>query len=128
MSVHSLPPASEEPEATLISWRVFEVKSENWPDTTRHLVGYDPIHGEGRVSSSATYLGMTKKGVAFKTRSGRSYELQRDPGYNMDAQYVWTFWKDRCKVTEEKDVTHEYTPGAVVEESVKPDSEEGRVA
>lgn len=122
MSVYKIPPPEQEPNALLLSWRVFEVKSSNWPDTTRHLVGYAPGYGEGRVSSAATYLGMTAEGASFLTKSGRMYLLKGEPGYDKDAEYVWSIWKKGCRITEEKDVTNEYTPGAVVEEVVKLDT------
>lgn len=98
-------PASvlDEPETTLIQWRVYAVTDDNL--TTVHFVGY--ARYEGRVSSSVqTYDPTTKRGI---TKSGRVYELLGVSGYNRDAAYVFNAWCARFpKEASFVDVTKQY--------------------
>lgn len=93
------------PEINLNAWRVFEVSSDLWPKITRHFVGYNSTNREGRVSSEIiTFDTAEARGV---TCSGRVYQLCGGNGLNHDAEYVWSYWKGRNKITQETDVTDE---------------------
>jgi hypothetical protein len=88
-------PASvqEEPEVSLVRWRVFEVDFGSLDGKTIHFVGSHESFGGGRVCSPVqTYDPETKRGI---TRSGRIYELIRNAGYDSDAEYVWGMWLKR---------------------------------
>ena len=93
------------PEINLNSWRVFEVSSELWPVATRHFVGYNSTEQEGRASSDVvTFDAAEARGV---TASGRVYQLCGGNGFNPDAEYVWSHWKNVNHITQETDVTDE---------------------
>ena len=94
------------PEINLSAWRVFEVSSDLWPKKiTRHFVGYNSTEHEGRVSSAVVMFDTAEaRGV---TASGRVYQLCGGNGFNPDAEYVWSRWKARNKITQETDVTDE---------------------
>jgi hypothetical protein len=88
------------PEIALRDWCVFEVEGECWEGVTRHFVGYNVTEHEGRVSSAIVEWDVVKRrGV---TASGRVYQLIDDPGFNSDAQYVWSKWKTLNLITAER--------------------------
>lgn len=105
-SIWSVAPVEAEPETKLSQWRIFKVLAKDgFPETT-HFVGY--TGWEGRVCSAVqTYDPNTKRGV---TRSGRVYELVGDSGYNSDAMYVWSAWRNRNGLSEDDviDITEVY--------------------
>lgn len=106
MSLYRPPSVEDIPELVLTSWRVFEVASDKWTETTRHFVGYNETERSGRVSSAIQKFNKKKKiGI---TRSGRAYQIKGKPGNDMDALYVWSRWCELNKVTTIKDVTEEY--------------------
>jgi hypothetical protein len=92
----------DEPETTLVQWRVYKVAGKDGP--TIHFNGR--ASWEGRVSSPVLeYDKETKRG---RTGSGRVYELSGPSGYNGDAQYVWGRWQGICGNPEVEDITKEY--------------------
>jgi len=105
MTIWKTTPITEAPEINLTSWKIFEVSSELWPKVTRHFVGYNSTNKEGRVSSEIiTFDAAEAKGV---TNSGRVYRLSGRPGFNLDAEYVWNFWKSINKITQVTDITND---------------------
>jgi len=90
MPVWSLPLVEEQPEATLDSWRAFEVQIERKPAPTLHLAGYAVEAREGRVTSAIVDIDLPTRKV--RTASGRVYHLVGGPGFNGDAEYVWARW------------------------------------
>jgi hypothetical protein len=106
MSLYKPLPVDLIPELTLVNWRVFEVASTEWPELTRHFVGYNLTERAGRVSSAIKQF--DKDLMIGVTRSGRTYEIKGKPGHNMDGMYVWDQWCKISKITKIKDVTDEY--------------------
>ncbi len=99
--VHSTAPVDEVPEIELARWAVFQL-----PDGDRHFVGWNLTEGDGRASSKiVSYNKETKIG---KTASGRTYKLIGESGIDMDALYVWSYWKIINNVSDEKNVSEEY--------------------
>ncbi len=97
MSIWTATSVNSVPEIELRSWSVFEVTSNEWEDRTRHFVGYNVTECEGRVSSPIVqWDAATRRGV---TASGRVYQLVGETGFNWDAQYVWSRWKDLNRIT-----------------------------
>ena len=92
--------ASEEPVLTLASWRVYELA-----DGDRHLVGINERNREGRVSSAVEQLDTHT--LTCRTGTGRVYRLAGRPGANLDASYVWDYWRRREGVTSYTEVTAE---------------------
>lgn len=98
---------TEEPRSVLRRWRVFEVEIKGL-ETTRHFVGFNMMTSDGRVSSPIqTYEALIHTGV---TRSGRKYELEGEPGLDMESLYVWRQWCRFNGIDPEiaKDVSEEY--------------------
>jgi len=90
--VHRAPDVEVQPDVTLVSWRIFEVSSEQWEGRTRHFCGYLLNDREGRCSTPIVEF--DKNTMIGKTQSGRIYHLKGKSGHNMDALYVWsTFFK-----------------------------------
>lgn len=100
--VHALPDVGIEPEVSLIQWSVRECDRTDG-SRTRHLVGYDTCGREGRVSSTVVELNLDAK--TAKTKSGRVYKLEGNPGQNSDAEYVWQTWLYLQKAKNDADVT-----------------------
>jgi hypothetical protein len=99
----------ETPQIELADWRIYEVSSELWPEITRHFCGYNLTEMEGRVSSSIVEFDKDK--LTGKTRSGRVYKLSDEKirlSQSGDAAYVWSFFVERNKLSNIKDVTKEY--------------------
>lgn len=73
-------------------WSIYEVPNKDG-EPTHHFVGVNLTEGgEGRVSSAIqTFDPRTMTGV---TASGRAYFLVGEGGTSMDAQYVWSRWKE----------------------------------
>ena len=99
-------PASvvQEPHTRLTQWQVHRVTTVDGFSSI-HFMGYAGY--EGRVCSSVqTYDPTTKRGI---TKSGRIYELIRDPGVNRDAMYVFNNWCSRFpESTIFENITHQY--------------------
>ena len=95
-------PVDEEPQIVLRNWSVREIH-----DGDRHFVGYHDAGFEGRVSSKILEFDPAKG--RGKTRSGRVYQLEGEPGYHADAEYVWGIWSaiNQVKDANYKDVTQE---------------------
>lgn len=90
----------EQPELTLTSWSVRQLA-----DGDRHLVGWCVENREGRTTSKIVrFDSQALRGV---TSSGRVYQLSGPPGFNTDADYVWSRWLriNRLKQNEWTDVT-----------------------
>jgi hypothetical protein len=106
MPIFSVASVDEEPEETIMRWSIREVLFDDSTDKSRHLVGYILRKGKGRVTSAIQSFDRDK--MRIKTTSGRLYQLEGQPGFDPDAEYVWTHWKKFNDVLEESDVTHEY--------------------
>ncbi|TAM55186.1 MAG: hypothetical protein EPN57_04065 [Paraburkholderia sp.] len=110
-------PASELPRITLARWRIFETD-----DGSRHFVGVDMFDSSGRVSSPiVTFDPVTMQGT---THTGRIYELFGPKGSSLNAEYVWTRWCERYKVTSYTDVTERMRDGTDDDDTTRAD--EGR--
>ena len=100
--------AADSPGVVLRRWRVYEVKLPRREMRTRHIVGYDNVLREGRVSSAVKSIDAAKmRGI---TESGHIYELQGPQGPRRgwgDADYVWSRWKQLSGATDVADVTEE---------------------
>lgn len=96
--IWTTPPPSIEPEIMLLCWSVFEL-----PSGSRHFVGYNAPHHEGRVSTAIlAWNAERRQGI---TRSGRRYRLVGSPGQDADGLYVWSHLS---KGSAYVDVTSEY--------------------
>lgn len=105
MSIWKTAPVDQMPEVSLENWRVFEVKSLYWDGRTRHFMGYNPYDCEGRVSSAIDrYDPAIQQGIS---KSGRVYKLLGEPGYNREAEYVWSRWCEINHIEDQRDVTAE---------------------
>src|SRR5687767_11445644 len=85
MTVWTIAPVADQPEATLTDWQVMEL-----PNGDRHLVGYAVEEREGRASSAVDTFDLAA--MRAVTSSGRVYQLKGRPGWNKDAEYVWKRW------------------------------------
>ncbi len=90
----------------IASWSVKEVVYGLNEHPTRHLIGYVLQESEGRVTSDIKSF--DRKQMIITTRSGRCYQLYKQPDQNDDADYVWKHWKEINNVRNERDVTVEY--------------------
>jgi hypothetical protein len=88
------------PEVFLSRWHV--TQASNNTETTLHFVGYNSKEGYGMVSSPIVEFDSTKK--CGKTRSGRVYKLVGQPGFNLEADYVWQNWKKNNSILESKEI------------------------
>lgn len=94
MNVYRPNSVDAEPEAILMSWRVYEVDFGPDHGKSRHFVGYNTVTKDGRVSSPIqTWDRPSRTGVS---RSGRLYTLSDERlGFNLDAQHVFNVWLRR---------------------------------
>ncbi|MFA6272658.1 MAG: AAA family ATPase [Patescibacteria group bacterium] len=106
MPIFAVAPVNEEPEETIMRWSVREALFEDLNDKSRHLIGYIPRKGKGRVTSAIQSFDREK--MRIKTSSGRLYQLEGQPGFDSDAEYVWAQWKELNDVREDIDVTNQY--------------------
>jgi ATP-dependent Lon protease len=106
MPLYASAPVAEEPEASMTDWSVREVQCSYNQERTQHLVGYIARHGLGRVTTAIQVF--DRETMRIKTSSGRVYHLQGRPGFNADAEYVWSHWKELNGAEEIADVTSEY--------------------
>jgi hypothetical protein len=99
MTIWKTDPVDLEPEIILVRWRIMKTAREEL-----HFVGARTDDLTGRVSSAIVELDLSRRvGV---TRSGRVYALQGNPGFNVDADYVWSWWCGANQVTAWEDVTN----------------------
>jgi len=98
MTIWNVGGVDEEPEITLVRWRILETYNGD-----RHLVGAREDDFTGRVSTAITTFDPSR--MVAVTRSGRAYQLRGEPGYNADAQYVWEQWCAANSVQKSSDVT-----------------------
>jgi ATP-dependent Lon protease len=106
MPVFGVASVQEEPEESMIHWSIHEVSYNDSSDKTHHLVGYIARQRLGRVSSAIQAFDRDK--MLIKTRSGRIYHLKGQPGFNPDADYVWSHWKAINAVKGDVNVTDQY--------------------
>jgi hypothetical protein len=98
MTIWNVDGVDGEPEITLVRWRILETDEGD-----RHLVGAREDDFTGKVSTAITTFDPSR--MVPVTRSGRTYQLRGEPGYNADAQYVWEQWCAVNSVAESNDVT-----------------------
>ena len=98
----------EQPDLELVKWNVFAVPSPKGDRVSHHFNGYCPANYEGRVSSEIVEFDMETK--VGKTRSGRTYQLQGQPGFDGDAHYVFRNWISMYGVGDDdiEDATGDY--------------------
>ena len=98
----------DQPDIELIKWMVFTVPSPSGKGVDHHFNGYCPQNYEGRVSSKIVEFDMETK--VGKTRSGRTYQIQGQPGYDGDAHYVYRNWLavNRVSPDDAEDATGDY--------------------
>jgi ATP-dependent Lon protease len=106
MPLFNIASVQEEPEESMIHWSVHEVSCNDSSNKTHHLVGYIARQRLGRVSSAIQAFDRDK--MCVKTRSGRIYHLEGQPGFNSDADYVWARWKAINAVKDDVNVTDQY--------------------
>ncbi len=98
MSLWLTIPVTQQPSLTLKDWSVIEL-----PDGGRHFVGYCVENWEGRVSSPINSV--DPRTLRGSTSTGRVYQLEGEPGYNRDAQYVLSNWLAMYKLNNCTDIT-----------------------
>jgi hypothetical protein len=104
MSTWLTQPVTDQPNITLVRWRIFQTEREEL-----HFVGFYSHGYEGRVSSAIqSFDALTRRGV---TKSGRVYELSGPPGFDQDALYVWEAWMRAYRVPSYTDVTDDVVVG-----------------
>lgn len=96
-------PIDEQPEMQLTRWSIWEVGAGS--SATRHLVGYNLIDHEGRVSSAIVEFDAVA--LRGQTKSGRVYELIGPPGHCVDGDYVFARWLHLNDDPENREVTFE---------------------
>jgi hypothetical protein len=106
MPVFSIASIHDEPEESIIDWSVHEASYGESNGRTHHLVGYIARQRLGRVSSAIQEFDRDK--MRIKTSSGRIYNLEGQPGFNSDADYVWAHWKAINDVKKDVNVTNQY--------------------
>lgn len=104
--LYRIDPVEDQSSTTLQRWRIFSVRLANGA-RSRHLVGYVPDEDAGRVTTSLVDLDMARRQAT--TRSGRSYRLEGEPGYDDEAQWLWDKWLGARKVKHVQDVTRAWT-------------------
>jgi hypothetical protein len=89
---------SAEPEIRLIDWRIMETDRNE-----RHFIGARLDDGSGRVSTAIVEF--DPDGMIGVSQSGRVYRLVGPPGWNENADYVWSAWRAVNRVACYADVT-----------------------
>lgn len=94
----------QQPSIVLVRWRIIQVKTKDM-HIERYFVGYNLQDREGRVSTAIQQFdALTRRGV---TKSGRVYQLEGEPGFDPDGEYVWRICATAWLFIDEKDVTAE---------------------
>jgi len=106
MPIYATAPVHDEPEISISTWSIWEVSSGDGSDKSQHVVGFIANQDRGRVSSAIQSF--DRATMRIKTRSGRCYNLTGQPGFNDDADAVWTSWKALNNIQEQVDVTSHY--------------------
>jgi hypothetical protein len=97
-------PIATEPFVQLSNWRAYECAFPNEEDApTLHLVGFNLVLKEGRVSSALT--GFDAKKRLAVTASGRSYQLVGEPGWCLHGQHTFAHWLSMNQARAIRDVT-----------------------
>lgn len=105
--IYEIPaPTKNDGAVEIVDWSIKEVLFEEDEERTRHLIGFILEEEVGRVSSAIKNFDPDQ--MLIQTQSGRLYKLSGEPGKNLDADYVWNFWKKANKVRFELDVTDKY--------------------
>lgn len=100
MAIWRPAPVTEEPELTLMCWRVMQTEAGDC-----HFVGIRPNVLTGRVSSRILELDM--KSLVGVTSTGRVYRLLGPAQWASAALYTWQRWCEMYQVSEWRDVTDE---------------------
>ena len=95
--IHAIPSVEKQPEVTLIRWQVMRFSDGD------RLVGCHVDWAEGRVSTPVVHF--DPKARLCMTASGRRYQLEGEPGFDPDGNYVFSRAYSGSKT---KDVTEEY--------------------
>jgi hypothetical protein len=92
-------PVEEQPNLTLIRWRIMLLH-----DGEHHFVGRVVENpGEAKVTSELKAFDIaTLRGT---TATGRVYQLLGPPGHDGDAKYVWERWRRAYQLTDFIDVS-----------------------
>ena len=98
--IHKIPPVTLEPTMVMTHWRLFQLRGPSGR-RSRHLVGR--ADDEGRVCSSLARLDIIS--LTAVSWSGRHYTLCGPPGFDPDAEYVFTAWLQFTKASNAKDMT-----------------------
>ena len=105
MAVWNVAPVEEEPELVLEDWRVFELRGVYGDAVSRHFVGTRQDERSGRVSSRIETFDATRR--CGTTSTGRVYQLDGQPGWSMNSEYVWNSFCHIHPVRDLRDVTEE---------------------
>lgn len=87
-----------EPEISLVHWRIMETERHE-----RHFIGARLDDGTGRVSTAIVEF--DPDGMTGVSQSGRVYKLLGTPGWNENADYVWSAWRAVNRISSYADVT-----------------------
>ena len=101
--VHVIASVSVQPIAVMTHWRLFQVLRAGGR-RSRHLVGR--ANDEGRVSSALVQINIVS--MTATSESGRVYTLRGPPGFEPDAEYVWSVWLDGARASHAKDMTRSF--------------------
>lgn len=85
-SIHRIEPVSQQPSTLMSHWNLRVIKRVDG-HLSRHLVGRAQY--EGRVSTQVVKIDALH--LTVTTKSGRIYLLER-PGFDADAEYIFTRW------------------------------------
>ncbi|BEU25575.1 hypothetical protein [Paraburkholderia sp. 22B1P] len=93
----------EMPVVPLACWSIRQTETGS-----RHFVGYNMLHCNGRVSTAITSFDADTRTAV--TASGRRYRLEGRAGADKDAEYVWGIAVRAWRIESWTDVTHELVP------------------
>jgi hypothetical protein len=93
MSIWKIASIKEQPSVRLYRWKIMKMEEGSF------FAG-DEGSGSGRVSTDIVEFDSEKN--IGRTESGRVYELvgEESPNLSMNADYVWTMYKDINRLTE----------------------------
>mgnify|MGYP001234823167 CR=1 FL=1 len=110
MPIWKTPKVADQPEITIIRWRVMEI-TEGRCKGQRHINGYCLENREGRASTMIVSFDPEKR--VCVTRSGRRYRLLGPPGFDADGDYVWQVWTNSIPAI---DVSEEFQMTKILSE------------